>query len=147
MVAVVAHKGFIREFIRGPLAGLLVASSKQLKAHATFSNAEIWVLEAVWNEDDTTDSCAAPPLVRAHSLEQGASLPHMSLSTPLDLHPPAPQQKDPPQQVEHKREDMWISVPDGDDGEGGSGSGAAEDHGAWCYQAEVQQIQLMTAFG
>eukprot|EP00935_MAST-01C_sp_MAST-1C-sp1_P001869 g1869.t1 len=36
VVAVVAHKGFIREFINGPLASLLVAGSKHLRAHAVF---------------------------------------------------------------------------------------------------------------
>jgi broad specificity phosphatase PhoE len=85
VVAVVAHKGFIREFINGPLAGLLDASGKELKAHAVFGNAEIWVLEAVWNLDN-----GPSPRIRAHSLQAATSLPHMSLSSPLPPPPPLP---------------------------------------------------------
>ena len=144
MCTTIAHDEFQDAFPANSNRFRRELACAQLEAHATFGNAEIWVLEVVWNEDDTTDICAPRPIVRAHSLEQGVSLPHMSLSTHLDVNPPAPQQQG---QLQQECGDLSMPLRDGDGEEGGSGSGGAEDRGTWCYQAEVQQIQLMTAFG
>ena len=74
-----------------PLAELLDAGGEQLKAHAVFGNAEIWVLEAVWSLDA---SGSTGPRILAHSLQDATSLPHMSLSSPLSS-PTASQAKRP----------------------------------------------------
>jgi broad specificity phosphatase PhoE len=136
VVAIVAHKGFIREFINGPLAGMLDVGSKQIKAHAVFGNAEVWVLEAVWDLDDD-DAGLRPPHVRAHSLDEAAFLPHMSLSTPLSVYPtptrkcnvtPSRQQTPPrpillqPQPLEGGGDntDNWIYLSEDEEGGGGA---------------------------